>query len=171
MLGKPRQLAAVMLLLVLAAAAPVLGAANRTIDGSPPSVAGQRLSFSYAKAREMFGKPSSLGKVQSGCFEVRDARWRRLGLKLSFAGPVSPLSRRARAIIADVTSSRWSTPKGLQVGDDESEVKRLYPDARDQGAGYWQLEFKRLNDTGQDVLQARAEGGKVTHLAAIHGGC
>ncbi|HEX6024280.1 MAG TPA: hypothetical protein VFZ00_19990 [Solirubrobacter sp.] len=73
-----------------------------------------------------FGRPDR--KDANGCGNI----WRRLGLRLITAdfsgGP--PCTPRTRIQQIEITSKRWTTERGLRVGDSLDRVRELYPKVR-----------------------------------------
>jgi hypothetical protein len=121
----------------------------------------------YARAVQVFGKPSSWGLRWNLCV----VRWRRLGLDLEFRvdGSCSPPKLRGLAgwCGATVHTARWRTKEGLRVGDSEARLRSLYPRAKfsdvPPNPPTWTL-------TPAGRLIAEAWGGAVTALR-VFGTC
>lgn len=126
----------------------------------------------YASAVHAFGKPSSRGTdnpVQSNLCTVR---WRLLGIDVAFAtsapNPCGPTRHGQGAWYgATVHTRRWSTARGLRVGDAVTRLTRLYPRAAFHDVPplppHWTLVRQRRPDPIgiTDVLVAEVWGGKV----------
>jgi hypothetical protein len=153
---KPRLLAyCAGLLGACALAAPALARANylitvarpETDSGAVSQVGAWPMSMpSLARARRVFGSPSSVSAVSPGFANapgVADcaATWAPIGLKAVFTtlgidpGTCNPAKMLS---VATITSRRWRTWRGLRVGDRTNLILVREPRATFEG-GVWQL--------------------------------
>ena len=111
-----------------------------------------------------WGRPSSRTREGNvGC----KVGWSSVGVKATFAnfGGGSGCSERlARLQTAKLRSKRWTTERGLHVGDPSAKLKQLHPEAK-FAAGYFLLYTApdRYGTTGLDlpVVAAQMKGGAV----------
>jgi hypothetical protein len=128
-------------------------------------------SATLPSAREVFGDPASARRRER---VTCPARWPGIGLRIVFVdlGGGDPCTREGNAQTATLNDRRWSTSRGLHVGDPVAKARRLYPNARHL---YGQLALvtrpSPFGDGGWLVpLGAKAAGGKVTALQVWLGG-
>jgi uncharacterized repeat protein (TIGR01451 family) len=130
------------------------------------------LAIRYARvpnALSAFGAPTRrglAGRFGESCFVT----WARYGLQLhAYLRPrddpeaVDPCQD-GTVNDALVTGSRWRTATGLAIGDPETNLDRLYPDAGRQGA-WRRLATRRLDLAGETTyptLLAKVVDGRVT---------
>ena len=122
-----------------------------------PTVAGHRIT-SYQSAVRAFGMPT---RVFTSC----DALWGKIALEVDTCSTVGTQ--------VTVTSKRWRTTAGLNVGDSAARAHALYPQGRSLtflGRGnLWQLETGGLMCDGGPTLAlaAKLAGGRVTALEVV----
>lgn len=129
----------------------------------------------YTRAVAAFGRPSSRGTDNPLESNLCTVRWRRLGVDVVFvtsAPRPCPRTRKGRGAWygSRVYTRAWHTERGLRVGDRESRIRRLYPDAkfrdRPPNPPFWSLLRERhpypigLIDT----LTAEVWGGYVVAI-------
>lgn len=123
----------------------------------------------YAAAVESFGKPSSFHRSANLCH----TRWNALGLEIDFVNVMGPCSTKLLRKSglwygASVTSKRWTTDRGLRVGDSLERLRSLYPKARHVGgpksASRWVLAHWREQELDFELLDAEVRGGRVTAI-------
>jgi hypothetical protein len=141
----------------------------RLDSGSAPLLAGARVG-TLEQATRTFGKPGLILKgTDAGC----RASWGRYGLEILFSA-ASGCSTPGSWSRVTMRAARWHTGLGLRVGDGESKIHVLYPDARQLdflGLGtLWELETGGpLCDGGSPIaLAARVVGGRVRSLLVVH---
>jgi hypothetical protein len=116
------------------------------------------------EAIRAWGRPSSRKRVgNTGC----RVGWSSVGVRATFAnfGGGSGCSERlARLQTAKLRSKRWTTERGLHVGDPSAKLKQLHPEAK-FAASYFLLYTApdRYGNTGLDlpVVAAQMKGGAV----------
>lgn len=121
-------------------------------------------SHHFAKAVQVFGKPSSWGLDGNLCV----VRWRRLGLDLEFrtTGVCEPPRLKGLAGWCGVSAytPRWRSEGGLRVGDAVARLHRLYPRAELDDSPprppTWRLSPER-------GLSADVWGGRVVALHLV----
>ena len=167
--------------LVLAASVASVLSAVPAFAASPPyviqgdrAVAGLQIGRgTLADARARFGPTSSVRSRAAGV--ECDARWSRLGLKLTLLDFSGRACRDGVLIGATVTNrSAWRTAVGLRVGDSVARLTRLYPRARLHPAsppwtGYWLVTRRTCAEVGAipyPGLLARVRDSRVTAIVA-----
>jgi hypothetical protein len=156
--------------LAFTAAAPTTYVA--TLDsGSAPVLAGARVG-TLGQATRTFGRPDLVLPL-TGAHPVCRALWRRYGLEIRFSA-ASGCSTAGSWSQVTMRAARWHTRRGLRVGDRETKLHALYPDARRLdflGLGaLWELETGGpLCDGGPPLaLAGRVGGGMVSALLVVH---
>lgn len=168
----PATLAAAVLLAPAAATSSDL---TLRLQGRPePELAGRTI-VTYAQAVRVFGRAvlSPKPAPRPAC----KAAWRTIGLQIDFAsGPsASCVARRLGGWLeVRATSARWRTGAGLRVGDSESRLHAVYPNARRLGlpgeARSWELETGgAFCDGGPTLaLAARVSAARIVALVVLH---
>ena len=167
----------VLVAAALAAAAlavPALAATPPFVVQGDRAVAGLKIGRgTLADARARFGSPSTVRSRASGV--ECDARWNRIGLKLTFLDFSDRACADGVLVTATITSrSSWRTAVGLRVGDSVARLARLYPRASLHRAaapwtGYWLVTRRTCAEVGAipyPGLLARVGDGRVTALVA-----
>jgi hypothetical protein len=140
------------------------------------SVGGVHVGAKLARARSVFGRPTSTRRI--GRDECR-AVWRRIALTLAFVDLSGGNPCRVGALlVATATSSRWRTDRGLRVGDPVSRIRALYPGARHFAtapyAGWWLITRHTCPTTGSQAypgLRARISAHHVSALVVTVAAC
>jgi hypothetical protein len=123
---------------------------------------------SYPAAVAAFGRVSARGLEANLCV----VRWRSIGLEVDFAAATRPCSRaelaRSAWYGATAYTRRWSTARGLRVGDGERRLRALYPHARFRDrppeAPTWSLVRRRVDEFNFELLSATVWNGKVRSI-------
>jgi len=166
----PAAMRGLLVALALTTAAPASYSA-RLDSGSAPVLAGVRVG-TIAQATRTFGKPDFVSPLK-GPKTVCRAAWERYGLEIRFSA-TSGCSTLGSWSRVTMRATRWHTRLGLRVGDSESKLKMLYPDARRLDfLGFGAL---RELETGGPIcdggpplaLAGRVAGGKVSALLVLH---
>lgn len=160
---------------VLALAAPAADALPRNDHrivlqqriGPYRYVAALKAGRSYASAVAAFGVPTSRGTLPGT--NVCTVRWRAEGLdvRLASARPVCAPANLTRGTWygATVSSRRWSTARGLRVGDTVARMRSLYPGARFRDlppdAPTWSLVRRRQDERELELLRVTVWDGRV----------
>lgn len=126
---------------------------------------------SLPSVTKLFGAPAGTPRRDhASC----PARWPGIGLRVLFVdlGGGNPCTTAGNAQSATLTAARWSTSRGLHVGDSVAKAQRLYPNARRL---HGQLALisrpSPFGDHGRLVpLGATMAGGKVKALQVWLGG-
>jgi len=160
--------------IVVVAATPLTYTAKLDTAASPV-LAGRHIG-TLTQAVRLFGRPDDVRRVAGGqpmCL----VSWRRYGLEMRFhtaqAGACGSSELRSWWQVT-MRALRWHTRLGLHVGDSESKLSSLYPDARS-------LRFLGLGDlreleTGGPLcdggpplaLASRIVSGQVGALLVVH---
>jgi hypothetical protein len=166
-----RAFQALICTIAVVAAVPLTYSA-RLDTGASPVLAGRHVG-TFPQALRVFGKPDDVRRVtgQSMCVVA----WRRHGLEMRFHTTggcgTSQLGSWWQVSMRDL---RWHTRLGLHVGDSESKLSSLYPDAmslRFLGLGdLRELETGGpLCDGGPPLaLAGRIVSGRVGALVVVH---
>jgi hypothetical protein len=109
-----------------------------------------------AQLEQRYGRPTSTHASSGACKVV----WQRAGLQTTFTS----CSSRAVLVRATVTSSRWGSLTGVQIGDSLARVLFEAPYARRLGASRW-----RLASSHGHSLVAEIARGRVAGLVAMLG--
>lgn len=151
-------------------AVPAPAAAELVIRGDW-RLAGYRVKAdgTLGGAVNAFGQPSRLTRTSD---ITCSASWRSRGLRIGFynLGGFNPCARsRGHFSNAVVTGRQWETGPGLAVGDRNTRLRRLYPDARwasaPGGAGWWLITRRSPGGEGSyPGLLARMREGRVAAL-------
>ena len=115
-----------------------------------------------------FGKPGRLTPNQEGC----TALWGSIGLRVSLynlagGNPCKPKTGFHSTSV--MTGKRWSTNKGLHVGDGTARLKQLYPKAKIHGSMYWLVPRFTQATGSYPGLAAMIVAGKVSSFQVIWG--
>ena len=169
-----RTLQVVLSLLVVATTMPTTYAV-RLDTAAAPSLAGRHVA-TLPQAARLFAKPDRVVRA-AGARPVCRAVWERYGLEIRFltadAGTCAAGDLRTWWQVT-LRAPRWHTRLGLHVGDGESKLHSLYPDARRLdflGLGVlWELETGGpFCDGGPPLaLAGRVVSGKVAALLVVH---
>jgi hypothetical protein len=163
-------------MLLAAAAAAALAAPSsasaadlviKVRDRHISELGGFRTSGLHGTLREAiraWGQPSSRKRLgDTGCA----INWSSVGVRATFAnfGGGSGCSERfAKLQRAKLRSKRWTTERGLHVGDPSPRLKQLHPEAK-FAASYFLLYTApdRFGNTGLDlpIVAAQMKGGAV----------
>ena len=127
-------------------------------------------SGTYREAVTAFGRPSARGSPYES--NICTVRWNRLGMDLGFVPSSSPCKdrnlRRTGWYEASLHDSRWSTGRGLRVGDGVARVRALYPKARFYNSPpeppTWTLATVPHEGGPLAVLRVIVWGGRVTSI-------
>jgi hypothetical protein len=161
---------ALLIALAFMTAAPATYVAKLD-TGSAPLLAGARIG-TLEQATRTFGEPD-LAQALDGTNAVCRVAWRRYGLEIRFS-TASGCSTPGSWSRITMRAARWHTRRGLHVGDSETKLHTLYPDARRLdflGLGtLWELETGGpLCDGGPPLaLAGRVEGGSIRALLMVH---
>jgi hypothetical protein len=119
-------------------------------------------------ATTVFGPPTKIVRTSDvSCRVLYGA----IGLRFAFVNlgggggcdPVLTKSQVARAF-----DPRWYTGKGLQIGDRQRKLRRLYPGATRHGRSWWLVRGRNIFGVGQRpyaVLRATMKGRRVNSFA------
>ena len=115
-----------------------------------------------------FGKPGRLTPTQDGC----TALWGSIGLRVSLynlagGNPCKPKTGFHSTSV--MTGKRWSTNKGLRIGDAVARLKALYPKAKLHGSQYWLVPRFTQATGSYPGLAANVVAGKVSAFQVIWG--
>lgn len=120
-------------------------------------------------ARRAFGDPRPTQRAQELC----PARWPDIGLLINFVdlGGGNPCTSEGNAQSARVTTARWSTARGLHVGDRLARLRELYPKATRHGRAWWLVSRRSPFGEGRFApLAAVVADGRVRALEVWIGG-
>lgn len=121
------------------------------------AIAGFRTSESLSDALRVFGKPATLQSVANRLRGCR-ATWSDMGLTLTFQG--NGCKENSTFLQARITGRKWQTLRGLRVGQPLAELKRKYPEARQEPGNVWVI----LTRGSVDTLSARVDRGRIQYL-------
>ena len=121
----------------------------------------------YRDVKQWFGEPSSYKVVRVGCVRLPRVRW---GTRLEMIIGRRSAGRTVQQVIVKkpVIQSRehgpltFHTRKGLEVGDSEKRLRRLYPNA--QGQTHSGHTHYSLNSGLHGRMLARVENGRVVNI-------
>jgi hypothetical protein len=140
-------------------------------SGAAPVLAGARIA-TLRQAVRSFGKPDRV-VPPAGTRAVCRAVWQQIGLEIQFSA-ASGCTAPGSWWQVTMRRLRWHTRLGLRVGDGETKLHALYPDARRLdflGLGaLWELEAGGpFCDGGPPLaLAGRIGAGKVDSLLVVH---
>lgn len=120
-------------------------------------------------AKRTFGDPRPTRRDRVLC----PARWPGLGLLINFVdlGGGNPCTSEGNAQSARVTTARWSTARGLHVGDRVGRLRELYPNASRHGRSWWLVSRRSPFGEGRFApLAAVVADGRVRALEVWIGG-
>ena len=128
------------------------------------SIAGFPADGNTVQAIERFGPPSRRQDYGRGhC----DFQWRSLGITITFViEPVQqdPCGPDAWHDSTTVIDPRWSTDEGLRIGDPQTRLRELYPQASNDGQGVATLLTRQTAGLELPSLTARVRNGRVASL-------
>lgn len=133
----------------------------------------KRMGPTYAGALTAFGSARAcrLGRDRFDAV----VRWSALGVAAEFATlggfrAGGDGCSRPREIYLDhlaIASPRWTTARGLRVGDPVSKLLRLYPRARRHGSRYWLITESNPAVGTRPLFSANASKGRVASFLFI----
>lgn len=155
-------------LLTVALGATVVVAAagaktNYVITGDT-SVGGFPRDGTVQQAIQVFGRPTTRELVG---FDTCALAWRAHAVVMKTyytLGTLDPCGPSGRHTSTTVTSKRWKTSKGLEIGDPLRELRRLYPKARKDAPGKWRLTTRPFAGIPYPGLEATVKNGRVVAL-------
>src|SRR6059058_4983248 len=108
-----------------------------------------------------WGRPSTR---KSGGGGFCDVNWSTAGVKAVFRSGCGDRSRIQWAI---VRSKRWTTERGLHIGDPMTKLKQLYPDAKFTVGAFWLYQAYDAFVQGKaPIVTAQTKGGAVSFIRA-----
>jgi hypothetical protein len=119
-------------------------------------------------ANGVFGPPTEIVRTSDvSCRVLYGA----IGLRFAFVnlgggGGCNPPFTKSQ--VARAFDQRWHTGKGLQIGDRQRKLRRLYPGATRHGASWWLVRGRNIFGVGQGpyaVLRATMRGRRVHSFA------
>jgi hypothetical protein len=119
-------------------------------------------------ANSVFGPPTTIVRTSDvSCRVVYGA----IGLRFAFVnlgggGGCNPPFTKSQ--VARAFDPRWHTGKGLQIGDRQRKLRRLYPGATRHGRSWWLVRGRNIFGVGQrpyGVLRATMKGRRVNSFA------
>ena len=112
-------------------------------------------------AIKAWGKPSTR---KSGGGGFCDVNWSTVGVKAVFVSGCGDSSRIQRATLH---SKRWTTERGLHVGDPTAKVKQLYPGAEFTVGAFWLYKaYDAFVQGDAPIVTAQMKGGAVDFIRA-----
>jgi hypothetical protein len=103
-----------------------------------------------------WGRPSTRKSAGGGFCRVN---WSSVGVKAVF---VSGCGDRSRIQRATLHSRRWTTERGLHVGDPTAKVKQLYPGAEFTVSYFWLYKaYDSFVQGDAPIVEAQMKGGAV----------
>lgn len=171
----PLALASVLAVVPTAPAGAQGASTSRTIlvsgEGQVASIGRLQARNSLARAKQLFGKPSSQKRRGD---TVCTVRWSRIGLRISFVtfGGGDPC-RLGHIQTGSVTKDRFTTTAGLAAGMASSEIRTRHPDARFRQGSWWiattTFAAGATEDDPQPTVRAITKGGRITALSLFVG--
>lgn len=131
-------------------------------------IAGFATDGRMEQALERFGAPTRREDFGRGHCAVE---WGDRGLKMTFVleglqqGACAPGAWHASTVVTD---PRWTTDRGLKVGDPEARARELYPDLAVDGEGVATLVSREVEGLLLPGLVAQIERGRVASFT-VHG--
>jgi hypothetical protein len=123
------------------------------------SLGGLRTTGSYGTLRNAvraWGRPSTRKGAGGGFCRVN---WSAVGVKAVFVSGCGDSSRIQRATLH---SKRWTTERGLHVGDPTARVKQLYPGAEFTVSYFWLYKaYDSFVQGDAPIVEAQMKGGAV----------
>ena len=111
-------------------------------------------------AIKAWGKPSTRRSGGGFC----DVNWSTVGVKAVFR---SGCGERSRIQWARLRSKRWTTERGLHVGDPTAKLKQLYPDAKFTVGAFWLYQaYDAFVQGDAPIVTAQMKGGAVDFIRA-----
>lgn len=161
---------AVVALVATAAAIRVIGVAvsddpserSYVIVGDE-SVGGFRQDGTLAEAVEVLGIPTATETGYTNC----TLTWRGAGIVMETfysAGSRDPCGPEALHVSTTVTGERWTTDRGLRIGDGGARLRELYPKAEPGAEGVWVLKRRPAPGLSFPSLEAKVTNGRVVSL-------
>ncbi|HEX5899100.1 MAG TPA: hypothetical protein VFY32_06840 [Solirubrobacteraceae bacterium] len=103
-----------------------------------------------------WGRPSTRNSAGGGFCHVN---WSSVGVKAVFVSGCGDSSRMQRATLH---SKRWTTERGLHVGDPTAKVKQLYPGAEFTVSYFWLYKaYDSFVQGDAPIVEAQMKGGAV----------
>ncbi|MGZ6675221.1 MAG: hypothetical protein ACXVFM_23025 [Solirubrobacteraceae bacterium] len=157
-----------LLAALLALAAPASASAADLVikvrDKHVSALGGYRTNGSQGTLRNAvmaWGKPSTR---RSGGDGFCDVNWSTVGVKAVFR---SGCGDSARIQWARLRSKRWSTERGLCVGDPTAKLKQLYPGAEFTVGAFWLYKaYDAFVQGDAPIVTAQMKGGAVDFIRA-----
>jgi hypothetical protein len=112
-------------------------------------------------AIKAWGKPSTR---KSGGGGFCDVNWSTVGVRAVFLSGCGDSSRIQWAILR---SKRWTTERGLHVGDPTAKLKQLYPGAEFTVGAFWLYKaYDAFVQGDAPIVTAQTKGGAVSFVRA-----
>lgn len=149
-----------VVLAVLVAVPAALGKTDYVIKGDV-SVGGFPRDGTVQQAIAVFGRPTTRELVG---FDTCTLSWRAHGVVMKTyytLGTLDPCGPSGRHASTTVTTKRWKTSKGLDIGDPLRELRKLYPKAQKDAPGKWRLTTKPFAGIPYPGLEATVTNGRV----------
>jgi hypothetical protein len=127
-----------------------------------------RRDATLAAANRVFGPPPKVVRTSDVSCRVL---YRAIGLRFSFVnlgggGGCTPEFTQSQ--VARAFDPRWRTGKGLQIGDRQRMLRRLYPGATRRGRSWWLVWGRNIVGVGRRpsaVLRATMKNRRVASFA------
>jgi hypothetical protein len=123
------------------------------------SLAGFRTNGSHGTLRNAvraWGRPSTRKSAGGGFCRVN---WASVGVKAVFVSGCGDSSRIQRATLH---AKRWTTERGLHVGDPTAKLKQLYPGATFTVSYFWLYKaYDSFVQGDAPIVEAQMKGGAV----------
>jgi opacity protein-like surface antigen len=108
-----------------------------------------------------WGRPSTRKSAGGGFCH---ANWSTVGVRAVFLSGCGDSSRIQWAILR---SKRWTTERGLHVGDPTAKVKQLYPGAEFTVGAFWLYKaYDAFVQGDAPIVTAQSKGGAVSFIRA-----
>jgi hypothetical protein len=112
-------------------------------------------------AVKAWGKPSTRKSAGSG---FCDANWSTVGVRAVFRSGCGDRSRIQWVLLR---SKRWTTERGLHVGDPTAKLKQLYPDAKFTVGAFWLYQaYDAFVQGDAPIVTAQTKGGAIDVIRA-----
>src|SRR3954470_11463938 len=159
---------AIVAALALPSGAPAAALVRKVRNKHVSELGGFRASGSHGTPRnaiKAWGKPSTR---KSGGHGFCDGNWATVGRNAAFpSGGRERCGARARIQWARLRSKRWTTERGLHVGDPTAKLKQLYPDAKFTVGAFWLYQaYDAFVQGDAPIVTAQTKGGAVDFIRA-----
>ena len=156
--------AAIVAALALPSGASAADLAIKVRNKQVSELGGFRANGSHGTLRnaiKAWGKPSTR---KSGGGGFCDVNWSTVGVKAVFR---SGCGDSARIQWARLRSKRWTTERGLHVGDPTAKLKQLYPGAEFTVGAFWLYKaYDAFVQGNAPIVTAQSKGGAVSFIRA-----